>query len=128
MLYKKEKNKKKKNCLFGALKLQSRKMGIPSEIRDVWIQRKRNSFIIPSPAEDEKNLRAKQFSQEGIRAGVKAAAVAAVVSAVPTLIAVRKIPWAKANLNHTAQALIISGGILESIAMGFSHKSQPMNS
>ncbi|MBA0635162.1 hypothetical protein Godav_022154 [Gossypium davidsonii] len=84
-------------------------MGIPSEIRDVWIQRKRNSFIIPSPAEDEKNLRAKQFSQEGIRAGVKAAAVAAVVSAVPTLIAVRKIPWAKANLNHTAQALIISG-------------------
>nr|KJB65627.1 hypothetical protein B456_010G104000 [Gossypium raimondii] len=103
-------------------------MGIPSEIRDVWIQRKRNSFIIPSPAEDEKNLRAKQFSQEGIRAGVKAAAVAAVVSAVPTLIAVRKIPWAKANLNHTAQALIISGGILESIAMGFSHKSQPMNS
>ncbi|KAB2024714.1 hypothetical protein ES319_D06G105000v1 [Gossypium barbadense] len=106
MLYKKE---KKKICLFGALKLQSRKMGIPSEIRDVWIQRKRNSFIIPSPAEDEKNLRAKQFSQEGIRAGVKAAAVAAVVSAVPTLIAVRKIPWAKANLNHTAQALIISG-------------------
>ncbi|KAK8509248.1 hypothetical protein V6N13_062300 [Hibiscus sabdariffa] len=84
-------------------------MGIPSEIRDVWIQRKTNSFPIPSPAEDEKKLRAQQFSQEGIRAGVKAAAVAAVVSAVPTLIAVRKIPWAKANLNHTAQALIISG-------------------
>ena len=44
------------------------------------------------------------------------------------LIAVRKIPWAKANLNHTAQALIISGGILKSIlydllvlpAIGFS--------
>ena len=31
------------------------------------------------------------------------------------LIAVRKIPWAKANLNHTAQALMISGGILKSI-------------
>ncbi|KAE8658083.1 Early nodulin-93 [Hibiscus syriacus] len=84
-------------------------MGIPSEIRDVWITRKTNSLLIPSPAEDEKKLRAQQFSQEGVRAGIKAAAITAVVSAVPTLIAVRKIPWAKTNLNHTAQALIISG-------------------
>ncbi|KAL4295788.1 hypothetical protein GQ457_12G020920 [Hibiscus cannabinus] len=84
-------------------------MGIPSEIKDVWIQRKSNSFLIPSPAEDEKELRAQQYSQEGIRAGIKAAAIAAAVSAVPTLISVRKIHWAKANLNHTAQALIISG-------------------
>ncbi|KAK6273915.1 hypothetical protein POUND7_010998 [Theobroma cacao] len=131
-------------------------MGIPSEMRDVFIQRRRNSFVIPSPAEEEKRSRAERFSQEGVRAGVKAAAIAAVVSAVPTedfcfppnnsrsiilnssvslvdasiflhfrdngyklqifstfrlmqLIAVRKIPWAKANLNHTAQALIISG-------------------
>ncbi|KAK8660777.1 hypothetical protein V6N13_051688 [Hibiscus sabdariffa] len=84
-------------------------MGIPSEMRDVWLQRRANSFQIPSPAEDEKKSRAERYSQEGIRAGLKAAAVAAVVSAVPTLIAVRKVPWAKANLNHTAQALIISG-------------------
>ncbi|XWS26366.1 hypothetical protein CRYUN_Cryun26dG0026300 [Craigia yunnanensis] len=84
-------------------------MGIPSEMRDVWLQRRRDSFLIPSPAEDEKKLRAARFSQEGVRAGLKAAAIAAFVSAVPTLIAVRKIPWAKANLNHTAQALIISG-------------------
>ncbi|XWS65340.1 hypothetical protein CRYUN_Cryun05aG0104200 [Craigia yunnanensis] len=28
---------------------------------------------------------------------------------MPALIAVHKIPWAKENLNHTAQALIISG-------------------
>ncbi|XP_022729111.1 early nodulin-93-like [Durio zibethinus] len=84
-------------------------MGIQSERRDVWLQRRRDSFLIPSPAEDEKKLRAERFSKEGIRTGVKAAAITAVVSAVPTLIAVRKIPWAKANLNHTAQALIISG-------------------
>lgn len=30
-------------------------------------------------------------------------------------IAVRKIPWAKANLNYTAQALIVSAGMLLSI-------------
>ncbi|GMI95012.1 hypothetical protein like AT5G25940 [Hibiscus trionum] len=84
-------------------------MGIPSEMRDVWVQRITNSFPIPSPAEDQKKSRAERYSQEGIRAGLKAAAIAAVVSAVPTLIAVRKVPWAKANLNHTAQALIISG-------------------
>ncbi|XP_039054886.1 early nodulin-93-like [Hibiscus syriacus] len=88
-------------------------MGITSEMRDVWVQRRTDSFLIPSPAEDEKKLRADHYSQEGIRAGIKAAAIAAVVSAVPTLIAVRKVPWAKANLNHTAQALIISGGMFE---------------
>ncbi|XVE97616.1 hypothetical protein REPUB_Repub03eG0034200 [Reevesia pubescens] len=100
---------KKKKLSFVAGNCRLRTMGIPSEMRDVWIQRRRDSFLIPSPAEDEKKLRAERFSQEGIRAGLKAAAITAVVSAVPTLIAVRKIPWAKANLNHTAQALIISG-------------------
>ncbi|XWS70293.1 hypothetical protein CRYUN_Cryun03dG0035500 [Craigia yunnanensis] len=89
-------------------------MGIPSEMKDVWVQRRRNSFLIPSPAEDNKKLRAEQSSQEGLRVGFKAAAIVAVVSAVPTLIAVRKIPWAKANLNHTGQALIISGASIAS--------------
>ncbi|KAK5817359.1 early nodulin-93-like [Gossypium arboreum] len=84
-------------------------MGIPSEMRDVWVQRRAKFFIIPSPAEDQKKLRAQQSSQEGIRAGLKAAAITGVFTAVPTLIAVRKVVWAKANLNHTAQALIISG-------------------
>ncbi|KAH1131747.1 hypothetical protein J1N35_003125 [Gossypium stocksii] len=84
-------------------------MGIPSEMRDVWVQRRAKSFIIPSPAEDQKKLRAQQSSQEGIRAGLKAAAITGVFTAVPTLIAVRKVAWAKANLNHPAQALIISG-------------------
>ncbi|XP_061373271.1 early nodulin-93-like isoform X1 [Gastrolobium bilobum] len=49
-----------------------------------------------------------RLSQEGVRAGFKAASIACVASAVPTLAAVRMIPWAKANLNYTAQALIIS--------------------
>jgi hypothetical protein len=31
------------------------------------------------------------------------------------LAAVRMIPWAKANLNYTAQALIISGGTVSSL-------------
>ncbi|KAK8286958.1 hypothetical protein V6Z12_D07G026400 [Gossypium hirsutum] len=81
------------------------------EMRDVWVQRRAKFFIIPSPAEDQKKLRAQQSSQEGIRAGLKAAAITGIFTAVPTLIAVRKVAWAKANLNHTAQALIISGGV-----------------
>ncbi|KAF2925111.1 hypothetical protein DAI22_06g028500 [Oryza sativa Japonica Group] len=39
--------------------------------------------------------------------GVKAAAVATIASAVPTLASVRMVPWAKANINPTGQALII---------------------
>ncbi|EPS59458.1 hypothetical protein M569_15348 [Genlisea aurea] len=66
-------------------------------------------FAVASPVEDEKILRSRQCTQEGVRAGAKAAAIAGVAAAVPTLIGVRKIAWAKANLNYTAQALIISG-------------------
>uniref|UniRef100_A0A2P2NKB9 Uncharacterized protein MANES_09G142900 n=1 Tax=Rhizophora mucronata TaxID=61149 RepID=A0A2P2NKB9_RHIMU len=65
-------------------------------------------FPIASPAEDRKILESRRCTQEGVRAGAKAAAIWGVASAVPTLVAVRKIPWAKANLNYTAQALIIS--------------------
>ncbi|XXG64323.1 hypothetical protein AAC387_Pa05g2307 [Persea americana] len=82
-------------------------MGFPSEMRDAWTN-KRKSFLIPSP-EEERILKAKHCQQEGVREGFKAASIACVVSAVPTLIGVRVIPWAKANLNYTAQALIISG-------------------
>ncbi|KAE8675310.1 monoglyceride lipase-like [Hibiscus syriacus] len=71
--------------------------------------------IIPSPAEDEKKLKAHQFSQEGVSAGIKVAAITVIISAVATLITVCKIPWAKENLNHTAQALIISGEIGEKL-------------
>ncbi|KAJ9131925.1 hypothetical protein P3X46_034826 [Hevea brasiliensis] len=88
-------------------------MGIPSEMRDYLAQTLRSkkyntSFVIPSPAEDQRILESKRCTQEGVRAGTKAAAITCVVTAIPTLTAVRVIPWAKANLNYTAQALIIS--------------------
>ncbi|KAM7509412.1 hypothetical protein LguiA_019865 [Lonicera macranthoides] len=40
--------------------------------------------------------------------GAKAAVVATIATAIPTLASARMLPWARANLNHTAQALIIS--------------------
>ncbi|GAY60568.1 Early nodulin-like protein [Citrus sinensis] len=84
-------------------------MGFPSEVRDIFASRRsNNSPLIASPAEDLKAKAANDCVQEGVRAGLKAAAVMCVVTAVPTLVAVRKIPWAKANLNYTGQALIIS--------------------
>ncbi|GAU14271.1 hypothetical protein TSUD_308310 [Trifolium subterraneum] len=59
-------------------------MRIPSEIRNMWVANKNTSLMIASPAEEQKILRSNQCT------------------------AVRMIPWAKANLNYTAQALIIS--------------------
>ncbi|XP_027081951.1 early nodulin-93 [Coffea eugenioides] len=84
-------------------------MGIPSEMRNTWLNKRRESLWITSPAEEEKIRRSRECTREGVRAGAKAAAIACVASAIPTLTAVRTIPWAKANLNYTAQALIISG-------------------
>ncbi|KAE9586504.1 hypothetical protein Lal_00044715 [Lupinus albus] len=83
-------------------------MGIPSDMRDFWVSRRKEGFLVASPSEEAKILRSKKCTNEGVRAGFKAASIACVVSAVPTLTAVRMIPWAKANLNYTAQALIIS--------------------
>ncbi|PWZ27970.1 hypothetical protein Zm00014a_007037 [Zea mays] len=45
---------------------------------------------------------------EAVLLGAKNAAIAGTVVAVPTLVGCRVLPWAKANLNYTAQALIIS--------------------
>ncbi|CAN6441334.1 unnamed protein product [Victoria cruziana] len=80
---------------------------------------RRESLLIPSPAEkpqlsfeQQRVLNTKQCTAEGVREGLKAAAIAGVASAVPTLIGVRVIPWAKANLNYTAQALIISSAAI----------------
>ncbi|XP_048540448.1 early nodulin-93-like [Triticum urartu] len=42
------------------------------------------------------------------RCSREAAAVATVAAAVPTLASVRMLPWAKAHINPTGQALIIS--------------------
>ncbi|KAJ7978880.1 Early nodulin 93 protein [Quillaja saponaria] len=57
---------------------------------------------------DQNLAMAKRCSHEGVIAGAKAAVVATVATAIPTLASVRMLPWARANLNHTAQALIIS--------------------
>ncbi|KAG6586404.1 hypothetical protein SDJN02_17947 [Cucurbita argyrosperma subsp. argyrosperma] len=57
---------------------------------------------------DPKVAMAKRCAKEGVIAGAKAAAIASVATAIPTLASVRMLPWAKAHLNHTAQALIIS--------------------
>ncbi|KAI5669172.1 hypothetical protein M9H77_19025 [Catharanthus roseus] len=85
-------------------------MGIPSDLRNTWANKRKESLWIASPYEEAKMRRSKECTQEGVRAGAKAAAIACVASAIPTtLTAVRTIPWAKANLNYTAQALIISG-------------------
>uniref|UniRef100_A0A7C9CRQ8 Early nodulin 93 ENOD93 protein n=1 Tax=Opuntia streptacantha TaxID=393608 RepID=A0A7C9CRQ8_OPUST len=71
--------------------------------------------VAPSPLEnstmlsfDQKLAMAKRCSHEGVVAGAKAAVVAGLAAAVPTLASARMVPWARANLNHTAQALIIS--------------------
>ncbi|KAI5416311.1 early nodulin-93 isoform X2 [Lathyrus oleraceus] len=57
---------------------------------------------------DQRMAVAKRCSHEGVMAGAKAAVVATIATAIPTLASVRMLPWARANLNHTAQALIIS--------------------
>ncbi|KAG4378870.1 hypothetical protein GLYMA_17G117200v4 [Glycine max] len=58
---------------------------------------------------DQKLAMAKRCSHEGAMAGAKAAVAATIATAIPTQLAsVRMLPWARANLNHTAQALIIS--------------------
>ncbi|KAI0524089.1 hypothetical protein KFK09_003453 [Dendrobium nobile] len=45
---------------------------------------------------------------DAVQKGAKMAIIAGSVVAVPTLVGCQVIPWAKANLNYTAQALIIS--------------------
>uniref|UniRef100_A0A7N1A6F9 Early nodulin-93-like n=1 Tax=Kalanchoe fedtschenkoi TaxID=63787 RepID=A0A7N1A6F9_KALFE len=62
----------------------------------------------PPSSYDQRLAMAKQCSHEGVVAGAKAAVVAAVATAIPTVASARMLPWARANLNPTAQALIIS--------------------
>ncbi|XP_009392935.2 early nodulin-93-like [Musa acuminata AAA Group] len=57
---------------------------------------------------DQKLAMAKLCSHEGVVAGAKAAVVATVAAAIPTLASFKILPWARSNLNPTAQALIIS--------------------
>ncbi|KAM7265752.1 hypothetical protein ACFE04_003435 [Oxalis oulophora] len=57
---------------------------------------------------DQKLAMAKTCSYEAAAAGAKAAVAATIATAIPTLASVRMMPWARANLNPTAQALIVS--------------------
>ncbi|KAL8152554.1 hypothetical protein V2J09_010314 [Rumex salicifolius] len=57
---------------------------------------------------DQRLAMAKRCSHEGAVAGAKAAMVAGFAAAVPTIASARMLPWARANLNPTAQALIVS--------------------
>ncbi|KAK4775240.1 hypothetical protein SAY86_010175 [Trapa natans] len=74
-----------------------------------------NSSSAPSPLEktslaslDQKLVMAKRYAHEGVIAGTRAAIVAGIATAIPTVASARMLPWARANLNPTAQALIIS--------------------
>ncbi|KAK3439330.1 early nodulin-93 [Eucalyptus grandis] len=64
--------------------------------------------VAQSPLERTSYSVAKQCAHEGVMAGAKAAVIASIATAIPTMASVRMLPWARANLNHTAQALIIS--------------------
>ncbi|XP_075508276.1 early nodulin-93-like [Primulina tabacum] len=62
-----------------------------------------------SSSKEAKIVTAENCIQAGWQAGFKAAFITCVATAIPTLAAVRTIPWAKASINYTGQALIISG-------------------
>ncbi|XP_044959470.1 early nodulin-93-like [Hordeum vulgare subsp. vulgare] len=62
------------------------------------------NFLLRSPKEEESSA----AIREAVLLGGKNAAIAGTVVAVPTFVACRVLPWAKHNLNYTAQALIIS--------------------
>ncbi|WJX76820.1 hypothetical protein P8452_60196 [Trifolium repens] len=86
----------------------------------MWVANKNRSLFIASPAEEQKILKSNQCTAEGVCAGFKGAEIGCVASTVPTLGAVQMIPWAKVNLNYTAQALIISSGIYTTRKKAFS--------
>lgn len=50
--------------------------------------------------------------QHAIFAGIKSAAITVAVTSASVVLAVRHIPWAKANLNHTGRTLIVCGASL----------------
>ncbi|XP_057848916.2 early nodulin-93 [Cryptomeria japonica] len=88
-------------------------MSIAINAREWWALR-RHDMVVASTLPPPNNpnaiaqCRAKQCSQDGVKAGAKAAAIAFVASAIPVLMGARAIPWARANLNYAAQAHIIS--------------------
>ncbi|CAM6050963.1 unnamed protein product [Sphagnum compactum] len=113
-------------------------MGVLVNPREWWSQKRKElesrgqrppppaaatSFMIPAIIEqpldpkqkqlldkiaEEKLKRATKCTDAGIKAGVRAAIIVAIATTIPTVIIARTVPWAKANLNYTGQALIIS--------------------
>ncbi|KNA07984.1 hypothetical protein SOVF_166800 [Spinacia oleracea] len=71
-----------------------------------------SSFLIPAPLEAQK-IKA-DCAREATVAGFKAAVMASVVASATVLTACRFNPWAKANLNYSAQALLISAATISS--------------
>lgn len=63
-------------------------------------------------AETYRKTKAKKCVDAGVAAGTNSAAWTCIATAIPTLYGARAIPWAKANLNYTAQALIISSATI----------------
>ncbi|KAJ0964760.1 hypothetical protein J5N97_025898 [Dioscorea zingiberensis] len=86
-------------------------MGIPWEMRNSLTNTRGLSLIAASP-DEQRVLASKNSIQEAVKEGFKNASIAGAAAAVPTLIGCRVSPWAKANLNHTAQALIISAAAI----------------
>eukprot|EP00249_Psilotum_nudum_P012861 c24013_g1_i2 orf=100-495(+) len=98
-----------------------------SQARDWWSRRRQEadrplsrSFMIGSPHENgagftEASVKPRRnCTDEGFKAGLRAGGIACVASAIPTLVSVRVIPWAKANINYTGQALIVSAATISS--------------
>ncbi|KAG6472095.1 hypothetical protein ZIOFF_069550 [Zingiber officinale] len=77
--------------------------------RGIYSNRLLNS-LLPVHHERSSQFSSHDFMAEGVIAGAKAAVVATFAAAVPTVrkLHVRMLPWAKRNLNPTAQALIVS--------------------
>ncbi|KAI6681719.1 hypothetical protein NL676_035600 [Syzygium grande] len=74
-----------------------------------------NNYVTGSPLEktslaslDQGQAMTKRCYREGVKARGKAAVLAGIAVAIATLASARMLPWARANLNHRAQALIIS--------------------
>lgn len=100
---------------------------VPKQVSQMWPAQKSGgssarqgsfAFFIPAVVEsnphydEDKKARAKHCVDVGVRAGLQKALIACGLTAVPTILGARTIPWARHNLNYTAQALIISAATI----------------
>ncbi|PKA53816.1 Early nodulin-93 [Apostasia shenzhenica] len=87
-------------------------MDLPRGTREVWASKSSSFMAAASPHEPEVLDSKASTTKEAVKRGFKTAIITGSIAAVPTLIGCRIIPWAKANLNYTAQALIISAAAI----------------